>query len=938
MSVPLDLGALNSRDWQILQELADSLEHSWKKGESVDLARLLPPPGTPARLTFLQELIKTDLECRWRQGLGVTLDYYLERFPQELGSAQSLTPLMVYEEFRIRRLYGDQPDLEEYRTRFPKQFADVERLAEQQSKPTVMGPLPPPPPPPPPTPMRPPPQSAPRPTPDVPTPAPVDGPSVHFAKNSILPQTGGITLIERIGSGGFAEVWKVQTPGGVLKAMKIIIRPFDQAEAQRESEAMELIKNLRHHFLSHIDSFWSQENRLLIQMDLADGSLRDRLNQCKREGKNAIPLPELLKYMRQSAEALDYLHERNVQHRDIKPENILLTEGAVRVADFGLAKAQRGSMGLVSGTFAGTPHYMPPEVWEDQAHVHGDQYSLAATYFELRVGRRLYKESGLPALMTSVLRGTPNLDPLGPEEQQVLLRALARNPEARFSTCMAFVEALEKATAPAPPISTLMPVADNAPSTATSAAPATLVGGSLRPSWRPLDTQQPVGGTTQIAPPPFIWFRKALTTAAILVLIAFAVWPVFRSVFVPGRLVLDPLEPVTIHVGEFEDVKVRIQRDNFTGAVQLKFRSAETLLKEAVIPHGDTSVPVKLPIPENAALGLMEIRVEVAADSEVLDHKMLHVTVAPLRTLPEPSAAGPFRPAVGTRILFPDKAKKSFYQHIECMAGDLSVRFVLVPYVGEEKESMPFYIMENKVSNTLFARFLEWQAQGDKNAVSNTPTKAGDLPALGVEYKQAYQFAQWLGGAQGGLPLPIQWDTAAGRYPEKERTGEGPFVGTLEGVEDALLALSQLGMSTAVLTGLTQRQGPLLMASALCSGPALPIAITREEPLPVGWAWRDRSVFGCRDMAGNGLEWTRHYKVVPEEENKIAGDGSSIRPLGRAILRGRDFHYTTPLTWAEYLEPVFPLSFFFHHADRKTEDAQTLERTGFRVVIERYGI
>src|SRR5436189_4330778 len=104
MPVSGDLGELNTREWQSLQELADCLEEAWKKGSTVDLTRFLPPAGTPARSTILQELIKTDLECRWRNGQAVVLDYYLEKFPKELGSAQTLPPELVFEEYRIRHL------------------------------------------------------------------------------------------------------------------------------------------------------------------------------------------------------------------------------------------------------------------------------------------------------------------------------------------------------------------------------------------------------------------------------------------------------------------------------------------------------------------------------------------------------------------------------------------------------------------------------------------------------------------------------------------------------------------------------------------------------------------------------------------------------------------------------------------------------------------
>src|SRR5438093_212822 len=100
-----ELGGLNTGDWQKLQDLADSLEEAWKKGEAVDLTRFLPPAGAPARSTILIELIKTDLECRWRNGQAVVLDYYLEKFPGELGSAQTLPAQLVFEEYRVRHLF-----------------------------------------------------------------------------------------------------------------------------------------------------------------------------------------------------------------------------------------------------------------------------------------------------------------------------------------------------------------------------------------------------------------------------------------------------------------------------------------------------------------------------------------------------------------------------------------------------------------------------------------------------------------------------------------------------------------------------------------------------------------------------------------------------------------------------------------------------------------
>ena len=67
-----------------------------------------PPPGAPTRLIILQELIKTDLECRWRHGQQTDLDYYLKTFAADLGPAESLSHTLIYEEYRVRQLFGDR--------------------------------------------------------------------------------------------------------------------------------------------------------------------------------------------------------------------------------------------------------------------------------------------------------------------------------------------------------------------------------------------------------------------------------------------------------------------------------------------------------------------------------------------------------------------------------------------------------------------------------------------------------------------------------------------------------------------------------------------------------------------------------------------------------------------------------------------------------------
>src|SRR5262249_8804364 len=184
-----------------------------------------------------------------------------------------------------------------------------------------------------------------------------------------------------IGTGGFADVWRAEAPGGVEVAIKVMFRAMAHEEARREFKSLDLVKRLRHPYLLQTHQYWVQDDHLYIAMELADGSLRGRLKECRAAGQPGIPLPELLIYLHEAAEALDFLQGEKVLHRDIKPDNILLLQRHAKVADFGLARLQQ-SQHLVSATNSGTPAYMAPEMWAGKVSPHTDQYCLAVTYAE----------------------------------------------------------------------------------------------------------------------------------------------------------------------------------------------------------------------------------------------------------------------------------------------------------------------------------------------------------------------------------------------------------------------------------------------------------------------------------------------------------------------------------------------------------------------------
>ncbi|HEY7423624.1 MAG TPA: serine/threonine-protein kinase, partial [Gemmataceae bacterium] len=419
MLPPPTIASLKPGDWERLCEAAERFEEAARQHADVELAPFLPPADDPLYGVVLQELVKTDLELRCRRGQAVALEWYLERYPK-LGEARHLPSRLIYEEYRVRRLYGGSPNLESYRQRFPDQFDELRQLVGQESLSAL------------PTTLAQPSFSASRPQMVMP-----------LNPNDMLPVGDGYRLIKYINSGTFGEVWQVEAPGGFPAAVKIVRRTLDSEEAQRELRALEVIKRVSHPFLLKTQAAWALPDRLIIVMELADGTLHERLKEWRAAGGAGIPVEELLNYFADAAEALDYLHEQGILHRDVKPQNLLLSQSRIKVADFGLVRDQNQLQR--SSSTAGTPGYMAPEAWRGAACTASDQYSLALAYTELRLGHLPFEATDPLSAMLAHVQETPRLEPLKAAEQKVLLRALAKTPAERFATCQDMLLALRDA-------------------------------------------------------------------------------------------------------------------------------------------------------------------------------------------------------------------------------------------------------------------------------------------------------------------------------------------------------------------------------------------------------------------------------------------------------------------------------------------------------------
>jgi serine/threonine protein kinase len=261
----------------------------------------------------------------------------------------------------------------------------------------------------------------------------------------------GYRLVKRLGGGGFAEVWQCEAPGGLFKALKFVHGNLNAignegSLAEQELRALHRVKAIRHPFILSIERVEIIGGELVIVMELADKNLENRLIEYQAKGLAGVPREELLSYMRDAAEALDLMNfQHDLQHLDVKPRNLFLVGNRLKVADFGLVQCLEGLAATSPGSgLRGefTPHYAAPEVFEGVISRHSDQYSLAIAYQELLTGTRPFNGNNPRQLALQHLNEQPDLGALPAADRPVVAKALAKDPQERHLSCLAFVRAL----------------------------------------------------------------------------------------------------------------------------------------------------------------------------------------------------------------------------------------------------------------------------------------------------------------------------------------------------------------------------------------------------------------------------------------------------------------------------------------------------------------
>ena len=259
---------------------------------------------------------------------------------------------------------------------------------------------------------------------------------------------GNYRLVRLLGQGGYAEVYLGQHLRlSQQAALKVLHAHLTGQEAEHFQQEAQTISQLLHPSIIRVFDYGVQDGVPFLVMDYASGgSLRQRYPR-----GHAVPLPQVISYAKQGAEALQYAHEQKLIHRDIKPENMLLGRREdVLLSDFGIATIAHSSGSLSTKEAVGTLVYMAPEQIEGHPRAASDQYALGCVVYEWLCGARPFEGSPTEVMVQQLSMPPAPLHEkvttilLGVE--QVVLRALAKDPKARFATVRDFAAALEQAS------------------------------------------------------------------------------------------------------------------------------------------------------------------------------------------------------------------------------------------------------------------------------------------------------------------------------------------------------------------------------------------------------------------------------------------------------------------------------------------------------------
>jgi len=259
---------------------------------------------------------------------------------------------------------------------------------------------------------------------------------------------GDYRVVGIIGAGGMGQVFQVEHKITKRKeAMKVLIADLaDDTQVQRFKREIEVQARLNHPNIAAVHNAFRLKDRMVLVLEFVEGQTLENLLKNGRP-----PLETGIDYVRQTLQALDYAHHNGVIHRDVSPANLMVTEnGLVKLMDFGVAKSL-GDLRLTDGgSMIGSLYYMSPEQVKGSTDPdpRSDIYSAGAILYEIVTGKKPFDYQDRFSLMVAQVEEQPRLPSLIDAElpaglDDIILRALAKEPGQRYSSAKDFLAALE---------------------------------------------------------------------------------------------------------------------------------------------------------------------------------------------------------------------------------------------------------------------------------------------------------------------------------------------------------------------------------------------------------------------------------------------------------------------------------------------------------------
>ncbi len=264
--------------------------------------------------------------------------------------------------------------------------------------------------------------------------------------NYIGYQLGNYRLISLIGQGGFADVYLGEhiylNTQAAIKVLQMRLVGSNLEQFRNEART---IASLNHPNVVRILDFGVADSIPYLVMEYApNGTLRQR-------HPKGIPLSPLsiVPYLQQATDALQYAHNRKLIHRDIKPENMLLgANNQVLLSDFGLVLIAQSTGSQSVKEMGGTVPYMAPEQLQGRPRPASDQYALGVVVYEWLCGDRPFHGTFTEVASQHMFAPPPALRSkipgISPKIEQVILKALAKDPQQRFADIKAFATTYEE--------------------------------------------------------------------------------------------------------------------------------------------------------------------------------------------------------------------------------------------------------------------------------------------------------------------------------------------------------------------------------------------------------------------------------------------------------------------------------------------------------------